>query len=212
MTSEHILRLLAEGEGLNVEFKKCLTELNNSVYETVCSFSNRYGGHILFGIDDNGGIIGVNPSSALSMKKNFINMLNNPQKISPPLLLEVEKLPDSAVEKLPDNAAGKLPNSAVEKLPDSAVNKLPDSAVGMLLNNVAGKLPDSAVNELTYAEKVFLIRLMPLFDGCIWITNAQAREATGKSDGSVKRFMRNLTNKGILENRGVTKNRQYRLP
>ena len=92
MTHENLRKLLTEGEGLTVEFKKCVTELSNSVYETVCSFSNRYGGHLLLGIDDNGDIIGVKPSAVPYMKKNFINMLSNPQKISPPLLLELEEI------------------------------------------------------------------------------------------------------------------------
>jgi ATP-dependent DNA helicase RecG len=92
MTPEYIRKLLVEGEGLTIEFKECVTRLNNSVYETVCSFSNRYGGHLLLGIDDNGDIVGVNPSAVKDMKKNFINMLSNPQKISPPLLLELEEV------------------------------------------------------------------------------------------------------------------------
>jgi ATP-dependent DNA helicase RecG len=42
-------------------------------------------------VEDNGEIIGVNPGAAEGMKKNFSNMLSNPQKISPPLLLELEE-------------------------------------------------------------------------------------------------------------------------
>ena len=52
MTLEQIRKLLTVGEGLTVEYKECVSELSNSVYETVCSFSNRYGGHILLGVDD----------------------------------------------------------------------------------------------------------------------------------------------------------------
>ncbi|MCL1803183.1 MAG: putative DNA binding domain-containing protein [Eubacteriaceae bacterium] len=92
MTPEKIKKLLAEGEGLTVEFKECVNELSNSVFETVCSFSNRYGGHMILGVDDNGVIIGVNPKAIKDIKRNFINMLSNPQKISPPLLLELEEV------------------------------------------------------------------------------------------------------------------------
>ncbi|MDR0695961.1 MAG: putative DNA binding domain-containing protein [Christensenellaceae bacterium] len=75
---------------MTVECKECVSELNNSVWETVCSFSNRYGGHLLLGVKDNGGVIGVNPKAATQMKKNFANMLNNPQKTSPSLFLNLE--------------------------------------------------------------------------------------------------------------------------
>ena len=92
MTTDIIYKLLEEGEGFTVEFKECRDELSNSVYETVCSFSNRYGGHILLGVGDGGDIIGVNPAAVLSMKRNFINMLNNKQKISPALYLELNDI------------------------------------------------------------------------------------------------------------------------
>jgi ATP-dependent DNA helicase RecG len=91
MTSEHIKKLLAEGEGLTVEFKECVNELSNSVWETVCSFSNRYGGHLLLGVTDDGKVIGVNPRTAQQMKKNFANTLNNPQRFCPTLFVSLEE-------------------------------------------------------------------------------------------------------------------------
>ena len=80
-----------------------------------------------------------------------------------------------------------------------------------LPNRLADKLPNNVAGLLTSAEMVFISSLLSFFDECEWITNSQAREATGKSDGSVKRFMRNLTSKGAIEARGETKDRQYRL-
>jgi ATP-dependent DNA helicase RecG len=92
MTPEHIRKLLADGEGLTVEFKKCVSELSKSVWETVCSFSNRYGGHLLLGVEDNGAIMGVNPAAVQGIKKNFASTLNNPQKTSPSLFLNLEEM------------------------------------------------------------------------------------------------------------------------
>jgi ATP-dependent DNA helicase RecG len=92
MTSGNIIKLLNDGESLTVEFKECVNELNNSFFKTVCSFSNRYGGYILFGVKDDGIVVGVNPSAAQNIRKNFVNMLNNPQKISPSLFLNLEEI------------------------------------------------------------------------------------------------------------------------
>lgn len=96
MTEDKILELLDKGEGFTVEFKECFNGLNDSVFETVASFSNRYGGYIIFGIteeDDGKGVVhGVTRSAAPSMKKNFINMLNNPDIISPSLYLNLEEI------------------------------------------------------------------------------------------------------------------------
>ena len=95
MTEEKIRELLNQGEGFTVEYKECVNGLNDSVFETVASFSNRYGGYLLLGVKDEGGkgvVIGVNRNAASSIKKNFINILNNPNKISPTLYLTLEEI------------------------------------------------------------------------------------------------------------------------
>ncbi len=92
MTGEQLKKILAAGEGLAVEFKECVNGLNSTVFETVCSFSNRYGGHLLLGVTDKGGAVGVNPKALRSIKRNFVNQLNNPQKTSPSLFLNLEEI------------------------------------------------------------------------------------------------------------------------
>ena len=85
MTIDQINKLLSTGESLTVEYKECTNALSNSVFETVCSFSNRYGGHMFLGVNDDGKVLGVNPAAVQGMMKNFVNNLNNPTKISPSL-------------------------------------------------------------------------------------------------------------------------------
>ena len=92
MTVEFLQKLLKEGEGFTIEFKECVNALNNSVFETVCAFSNRYGGHLLLGVRDDGAVLGVNPASIDGIKKNFINMLSNPQTITPTLFLSLSEI------------------------------------------------------------------------------------------------------------------------
>ncbi|MCL2254930.1 MAG: putative DNA binding domain-containing protein [Lachnospiraceae bacterium] len=92
MTPDRIKQLLATGEGISIEYKECVNELSNSVWETVCSFSNRYGGHLILGAKDDGTPIGVNPRAAQQMRKNFANMLNNQKKISPALFLSLSEV------------------------------------------------------------------------------------------------------------------------
>ncbi len=91
LTRKKLDLLLKNGENFTVEFKQCRNELNNSVFETVCSFSNRYGGYLFLGVEDSGKVVGVNPKSVQNIKKNFINVLNNPNKISPALFLNLEE-------------------------------------------------------------------------------------------------------------------------
>ncbi|MCL2078598.1 MAG: putative DNA binding domain-containing protein [Oscillospiraceae bacterium] len=92
MTIERIKQLLADGEGLTIEYKECVNGLSDGVWETVCSFSNRYGGHLILGVKDNGIPVGVNPNAVQQMKKNFANTLNNPQKTSPSLFLSLDEI------------------------------------------------------------------------------------------------------------------------
>jgi Fic family protein len=98
--------------------------------------------------------------------------------------------------------------SAQEKLQvelDVAVIKSPES------KNLADKLPINVADKLTVAEAEFAKLLEPCLKEHEWTSNAEAREVTGKAEGSVKRFLRNLADKGVLEARGENKSRQYRL-
>ncbi|MDR2670467.1 MAG: putative DNA binding domain-containing protein, partial [Oscillospiraceae bacterium] len=63
MMNMKLQQIIRDGEGLTVEFKRCANKLPKSVYETVCAFSNRYGGHILLGVEDDGTVTGVAPEA-----------------------------------------------------------------------------------------------------------------------------------------------------
>lgn len=84
------LQLLSKDEKITVEYKTCQHGIQEDVYDTVCSFSNRYGGYIIMGVEDDGTPIGINPNLIKDMKKNFVNQLNNPSKMSPTLYLSIE--------------------------------------------------------------------------------------------------------------------------
>lgn len=82
-----LLALIEQGENHNVEFKKSTTDITKDVYDTVCSFSNRDGGHIFLGVKDDGTILGVQPDCIDRMKKDFVTAANNERKMYPPLYL-----------------------------------------------------------------------------------------------------------------------------
>ena len=92
MTSDFMKELLSKDEKITVEYKTCQYGIQEDVYETVCSFSNRYGGYIIMGVEDDGTPIGINPNMVKNMKKNFVNQLNNPDKMSPTLYLSIEDI------------------------------------------------------------------------------------------------------------------------
>ena len=83
MTQAQLQKMIQGGENISVEFKKCTTELNNLVFDTVCSFLNRTGGHLILGVDDDGNVVGVNANCIDNMIKNFINTVNNPELLNP---------------------------------------------------------------------------------------------------------------------------------
>ena len=85
-----IKKFISEGENIHIEFKRCGNGFDKDVYETVCSFSNRYGGEILCGVLDNGEIQGVPQKAAPEMIKNFTTVLSNQEIFNPPLYITPE--------------------------------------------------------------------------------------------------------------------------
>jgi ATP-dependent DNA helicase RecG len=75
MISEQLKSIIRDGEGLTIEFKECTYQGNKDVYETVCAFLNRSGGHIILGVDDNGNVTGIDPG-ALPNGHGVINPSN----------------------------------------------------------------------------------------------------------------------------------------
>ncbi len=83
MDKKYIKKIIAHGEGLKIEFKKSKTNLNKNVFETVCAFLNRNGGHLILGVEDDGEISGIdNPPKIIN---DFNTLANNPLKLNPTL-------------------------------------------------------------------------------------------------------------------------------
>ena len=59
MTVKEIEKLIKDGEKINIEFKESKSALTRDIFDTVCAFNNRNGGHILLGVKDNKEIIGA---------------------------------------------------------------------------------------------------------------------------------------------------------
>lgn len=87
MIPEELQKLIDGGENITVEFKESHMDITKDVYETVCSFSNRDGGHIFLGVKNNGNIIGIQNDKVEKIKKQFVTTINNDSKMYPPLYL-----------------------------------------------------------------------------------------------------------------------------
>lgn len=87
MTVDEVKKLIQDGEKIDVKFKESKDTITKDVFDTVCSFNNRNGGHILLGVNDKREIVGVNKDRVDKVIKEFTTSINNPQKIYPPLYL-----------------------------------------------------------------------------------------------------------------------------
>lgn len=72
MTIDEIKKLIQVGEKTDVEFKESKNALTKDVFDTVCSFNNRYGGHILLGVNDKREIVGVRKRKLIKLLKNLL--------------------------------------------------------------------------------------------------------------------------------------------
>ena len=87
MTALDIKKLIAQGEGISVEFKEAKEKVPASFYETVVSFANTNGGVIFLGVDDDGNTIGIRPENTAKYLKNIATALNSADKVNPVLYL-----------------------------------------------------------------------------------------------------------------------------
>lgn len=87
--NNELINIINEGEGITTEFKEASNRLPRNLFETVCAFLNRNGGNIFLGVSDSGEVIGVNKEKISMMKKDFVNLCNNPEKIEPTIYLNI---------------------------------------------------------------------------------------------------------------------------
>jgi hypothetical protein len=82
---------------------------------------------------------------------------------------------------------------------------------GKVAELVAELVAESVAEKPTIGETDFLKAIESLLLLDDWFTNAKARKASGWAEGSVKRYLRNLTTKKILLAEGATRDRRYKL-
>ncbi|MDR1973969.1 MAG: putative DNA binding domain-containing protein [Bacteroidales bacterium] len=87
MTISDIEKIINQGEGVSIEFKKAKEKVPQSLYETVVSFANTNGGIILLGVDDDGTISGIAPELKTQFLKNIATALNSIENINPVMYL-----------------------------------------------------------------------------------------------------------------------------
>ncbi len=87
MEKQALRELIQFGEKINVEFKASQNALTKDIFDTICAFNNRIGGHIFLGVNDQKVIVGVNQDKQDKIIKELTTAINNPQKIYPPLYL-----------------------------------------------------------------------------------------------------------------------------
>lgn len=84
---QELLALIWQGENYQIEYKEAKRELPQDLFDTVCSFSNREGGDIFLGVHDSGVITGVEPEAVPKLITDFATLVNNKNKLFPPLYL-----------------------------------------------------------------------------------------------------------------------------
>ncbi len=90
MIYETLKPILTIGETVTVEFKRCGNGIEHDVYESVCSFLNRFGGDIFMGVLDEGTVLGLPENAIPDMVKNFVSVISNPALFSPTVYLSPE--------------------------------------------------------------------------------------------------------------------------
>ena len=83
MTVQEILNLIQNNEKRDVEFHEIKNSLTKDIFNTICAFNNRNGGHILLGVDNKRVIVGVSEDKVNKIIKEFAQYISNSQKLNP---------------------------------------------------------------------------------------------------------------------------------
>jgi len=88
MNTQDVLNLIEEGEGFHVEFKRLVTS-PEKIAKSMIAFANTKGGSILFGVDDDGKIVGV------ESEKTEVELLEEAgsRYCEPPIIPHLEIIP-----------------------------------------------------------------------------------------------------------------------
>ena len=86
MTHDHLMDLIALGEGFTTEFKRSGT---SNLGREICAFANATGGVILIGVTDRGEIVGVADHNRLKSEVQSIA-----RSAEPPVAVEIESVGD----------------------------------------------------------------------------------------------------------------------
>ena len=83
MTPEKLKAIISQGEGTEVELKESKDSLARKIYESICAFLNRRGGHVVLGVDNDRNVVGINPSKVQEQLDQLAKDMNNPQLFKP---------------------------------------------------------------------------------------------------------------------------------
>lgn len=88
MNNQDVLNLIEEGEGFHIEFKRFVTS-PEKIAKSMIAFANTKGGSILFGVDDDGRIVGV------ESEKTEVELLEEAgsRYCDPPITPQLEIIP-----------------------------------------------------------------------------------------------------------------------
>lgn len=88
MNIHDVRMLIEEGEGFELEFKR-KTSSPEKIAKTMCAFANTQGGILLFGVDDDGSLVGV------ESEKSEVDLIRQAgeQFCDPPVSLHIQFVP-----------------------------------------------------------------------------------------------------------------------
>ncbi len=89
---DRLMQIIHGEKGPDVVFSPGSRTLSNTVFESVAAFSNRFGGFILLGVQNDRRVTGIYPSqrTIYGLKRIFADVLGDPAKFCPTLNLRLE--------------------------------------------------------------------------------------------------------------------------
>ncbi len=206
MTNLSTIQVIKKGEGLNIEFKSKIDSVFK-IAKTLTSFANTSGGTLLIGVDDKGGIVGVESEikELQKLEKAVSQCMEHPLSLK----FKTERFEDKLVLRVEIDESSDKPHFAINEKQDRIIYiRVKDKSIPIPRMLIQGEAETSVAKILNSRQVKTLVNHLKEVDT---IDVKEYSRMINISEKRANRMLNDLSEKQILIKLNKSKIARYSL-